>query len=65
MSSISRRIMNEKHHDIKVPTEVYSRVAGFYRPVSSWNKGKREEFRQRKEYKIPEGLDDKRRCNES
>ncbi len=32
-------------------TEVYSRVCGFFRPVQQWNKGKREEFRQRKEYK--------------
>jgi ribonucleoside-triphosphate reductase len=34
------------------PTEVYSRVVGYLRPVSSWNVGKQEEFRQRKTYKI-------------
>jgi len=28
--------------------EVYSRVVGYMRPVSNWNKGKREEFRLRK-----------------
>ena len=28
-----------------VPLEVYSRVCGYYRPVSQWNKGKKEEFR--------------------
>ncbi len=33
----------------KVPVEVYSRVVGYYRPVSQWNKGKREEFSERKE----------------
>jgi anaerobic ribonucleoside-triphosphate reductase len=32
-------------------TEVYSRVCGYFRPVSEWNRGKREEFRQRKTYK--------------
>lgn len=32
--------------------EVYSRVVGYYRPVQSWNDGKREEFRQRKKYLI-------------
>ena len=31
-----------------VKTEVYSRIVGYYRPVQSWNKGKREEFSQRK-----------------
>ncbi len=30
-----------------VPTEVYSRVVGYYRPVQNWNKGKAEEFKQR------------------
>ncbi len=32
--------------------EVYSRVVGYYRPVQCWNKGKQEEFKFRKEYKI-------------
>jgi len=31
-------------------TEVYSRVVGYYRPVSGWNKGKQEEFKDRHEY---------------
>jgi len=31
--------------------EVYSRVVGFYRPVDKWNKGKQEEFINRKVYK--------------
>jgi len=29
-------------------TEVYSRVVGYYRPVKSWNNGKRQEFQDRK-----------------
>ncbi|MFA5517383.1 MAG: anaerobic ribonucleoside-triphosphate reductase [Desulfuromonadales bacterium] len=33
-------------------TEVYSRVCGFFRPVQQWNRGKKEEFRQRKEYVV-------------
>ncbi len=32
--------------------EVYSRVVGYLRPVQQWNKGKKEEFRLRKTYKI-------------
>ncbi len=31
-------------------TEVYSRVCGYFRPVANWNKGKREEFKDRKTY---------------
>ncbi len=31
--------------------EVYSRVCGYFRPVSNWNKGKREEFKERKVFR--------------
>ena len=34
----------------KCNVEVFSRVTGFYRPVQSWNKGKTEEFKNRKTY---------------
>jgi len=33
------------------PTEVYSRIVGYYRPVQNWHVGKQEEFKERKEYK--------------
>ena len=32
---------------MKIPCEIYSRVVGYYRPVQQWNKGKKEEFRER------------------
>lgn len=32
----------------KIPVETYSRVVGYFRPVNQWNKGKREEFYDRK-----------------
>ena len=32
---------------IKIPCEVYSRVVGYIRPISQWNRGKREEFDDR------------------
>jgi ribonucleoside-triphosphate reductase len=41
---------------IKQPCEVYSRIVGYLRPVSQWNKGKKEEYDQRKELKIPEAI---------
>jgi hypothetical protein len=35
-------------------TEVYSRlrVTGYFRPVANWNKGKQEEFKDRKVYRV-------------
>ena len=32
--------------------EVYSRVTGYFRPVANWNKGKKEEFRERRMFRI-------------
>lgn len=31
----------------KIPVEVYSRVVGYFRPTSCWNKGKQSEFADR------------------
>lgn len=36
----------------KSKCEVYSRITGYMRPVNSWNKGKREEFKDRRTYDI-------------
>ncbi|MCG2720268.1 MAG: hypothetical protein L6266_06120, partial [Nanoarchaeota archaeon] len=33
-------------------TEVYSRVVGYLRPIQQWNKGKQEEFKQRKVFDV-------------
>lgn len=33
-------------------TLVFSRVVGFFRPVNNWNFGKKEEFKERKEYEL-------------
>jgi len=32
--------------------EVFSRVVGYFRKVTSWNKGKKTEFKDRKTFKI-------------
>jgi ribonucleoside-triphosphate reductase len=32
------------------PAEVYSRIVGYYRSVRNWNKGKREEYGERRLY---------------
>lgn len=41
---------------LKMPCEIYSRVVGYFRPVNQWNKGKQEEFADRKEYKVSKSL---------
>ena len=37
---------------VEQPCEVYSRVIGYLRPVQQWNEGKKEEFKERKEFVI-------------
>lgn len=32
--------------------EVFSRVCGYFRPVTNWNKGKQEEFKERKVFEV-------------
>ncbi|MBR3289289.1 MAG: ribonucleoside triphosphate reductase, partial [Clostridia bacterium] len=34
------------------PTEVYSRITGYYRPVQNWNDGKTQEYKDRRLYDI-------------
>ena len=39
---------------VEQKTEVYSRVVGYIRPIDQWNKGKQEEFKDRKEFVVKE-----------
>jgi len=39
-----------KERELVMPTEVYSRVVGYYRPVQNWNVGKRQEFSERETF---------------
>lgn len=32
------------------PTEIYSRVVGYFRPVQNWNLGKKAEFEDRRSF---------------
>ena len=34
------------------PCQIYSRVVGYYQSTQQWNKGKQEEFKDRKVYKV-------------
>lgn len=41
------------------PCETYSRVCGYFRPVNNWNRGKKQEFRDRKNFVIPKNKKEK------
>jgi len=34
-------------------TERFSRIVGYYAPLSTWNVGKKQEFEERKVFKVP------------
>ena len=42
--------MPRKKETHRTRCEVYSRVVGYLRPVDQWNKGKQQEFFQRKTF---------------
>jgi len=49
-----RRDRKRKTKTIRaIPCEVYTRVVCYYRPVSNFNPGKQEEFRDRKYINLP------------
>ncbi len=37
---------------IEQPCEVYSRIVGYLRPVQQWHQGKKEEYKERKTFKL-------------
>jgi DNA-directed RNA polymerase subunit RPC12/RpoP len=54
-------VCHDCKHFIAYKPEVYSRVVGYMRPVSQWNKGKQQEFKDRtlfKKYNQPDDLPD-------
>jgi len=40
----------KKEKKLVMPTEVYSRIVGYYRPIQNWNDGKKQEFSERNTY---------------
>ena len=47
--------LKEKMISVKgTDTEVYTRIVGYYRSVRNWNKGKRDEYNQRKLFSQPD-----------
>ena len=43
--------MTDLKDEERQPCEIWSRVMGYHRPVSSYNIGKQGEFKQRKNFK--------------
>ena len=46
--------MDKDFEEKRTKCEVYSRVVGYLRPVSQWNRGKRQEFNDRRVFRIEE-----------
>jgi ribonucleoside-triphosphate reductase len=47
-----REAREDLSHVEGAPAEVYSRIVGYYRSVRNWNKGKREEYGERRLYDV-------------
>lgn len=47
IASVKEQLQNVRGE----PCEVYARIVGYYRNVSNWNKGKKEEFSKRITFK--------------
>ncbi len=47
-------VKNELKNVHGTETEVYARIVGYYRAVRNWNKGKRDEFNNRKLFTVAE-----------
>ena len=49
--------IDQKHTVKQIPVLVYSRVSGYFSPTAMFNRGKKEEFSQRKYLNIGEFVD--------
>jgi len=49
--------IDQKHTVKQIPVLVYSRVSGYFAPTAMFNRGKKEEFSQRKYLNIGEFVD--------
>lgn len=45
------------HDEERTPCECYTRVMGYFRPVSEWNTGKKQEFADRQYFSVDKALD--------
>jgi len=52
-TALNKNMVNGEKTEVRVPCEVYSRVVGYLRPVQNWHEGKKQEFKERKTFKVP------------
>ena len=53
--------MSEEQQDetvVRVPVECWTRVVGYYRPVSAFNPGKAQEVADRRTFTVPKRRED-------
>jgi ribonucleoside-triphosphate reductase len=58
VESINREIEQLKSELASVtgtPTEIYTRIVGYYRSLNNWNRGKREEYTKRRTFDYGDG----------
>ena len=48
--------MEQQKTKNRTPCEVYSRIVGYLRPVQNWNKGKKEEFKDREVFDVTKSI---------
>ena len=48
MSSLMDKCFDNDQQAKRIPCEQYSRVVGYFAKVSGWNRGKKEEWRNRR-----------------
>ena len=53
MSTANEQEQKQEQQEVRVPCLVYSRVVGYLTPTQNWNKGKRQEWNERKTYHVP------------
>jgi ribonucleoside-triphosphate reductase len=46
--------LDKDREEKRTKCEVFSRVVGYLRPISQWNRGKQQEFGDRKVFEIKE-----------
>lgn len=55
---VNRQMKGQAAAEARIPCEVYSRVVGYLRPVSSWHNAKKREFEDRETFDRATGDDD-------
>lgn len=49
-------ITKKERLEVEIPTEIFSRISGYFRPVMQWNRGKKEEYKERKMMDVEKAL---------